>query len=85
MTSSVSKDLTDYEVGEDLPEDYADWQPRKDPKDRRRAGILLHPTSLPGSNGIGELGQEAFCFLDWHESDKSTYRCTRSSSWHHSI
>jgi 4-alpha-glucanotransferase len=52
--------------GEDLPEDYADWQPRKDPKDRRRAGILLHPTSLPGSNGIGELGQEAFCFLDWH-------------------
>jgi hypothetical protein len=40
MTSSVSKDLTDYEVGEDLPEDYADWQPRKDPKDRGKEGIL---------------------------------------------
>jgi len=64
MTSLVSKDLTDYEVGEDLPEDYADWKPRKDPKDHRRAGILLHPTSLSGSNGIGELGQEALCFLD---------------------
>lgn len=72
MTSSVSKDLTDYEVGEDLPEDYADWQPRKDPRDRRRAGILLHPTSLPGSNGIGELGQEAFCFLDWLQSTGCT-------------
>jgi hypothetical protein len=40
MTSSVSKDLTDYEVGEDLPEDYADWQLCKDPKNRGRAGIL---------------------------------------------
>ena len=34
------KDLTDYEVGEDLPEDYADWQLCKDPKNRGRAGIL---------------------------------------------
>jgi 4-alpha-glucanotransferase len=42
---------------EDLPEDYADWQPRKDSKDRRRAGILLHPTSLPGSNDIGPRGR----------------------------
>ena len=31
----------------------------------RRAGILLHPTSLPGRNGIGELGQEAHRFVDW--------------------
>jgi 4-alpha-glucanotransferase len=31
----------------------------------RRAGIILHPTSLPGPNGIGELGAEAFAFLDW--------------------
>lgn len=31
----------------------------------RRAGIILHPTSLPGPNGIGELGSEAFAFLDW--------------------
>ena len=31
----------------------------------RAAGILLHPTSLPGPNGIGELGSEAHRFLDF--------------------
>lgn len=31
----------------------------------RSAGILLHPTSLPGGNGVGELGPEAFRFLDF--------------------
>ncbi|KAG2448360.1 hypothetical protein HYH02_006942 [Chlamydomonas schloesseri] len=31
----------------------------------RRAGILLHPTSLPGPYGIGELGDEAKRFVDW--------------------
>lgn len=32
---------------------------------RRYSGILLHPTSLPGKFGIGELGQEAFRFIDF--------------------
>ena len=32
--------------------------------DRRRAGILLHITSLPGGIGNGDLGQEAFRFVD---------------------
>lgn len=31
----------------------------------RNAGVLLHPTSLPGSHGIGELGIEAHKFLDF--------------------
>lgn len=31
----------------------------------RRAGILLHPTSLPGEHGIGSLGREAFNWLDF--------------------
>jgi len=31
----------------------------------RASGILLHPTSLPGRYGIGELGEEAFRFTDW--------------------
>jgi 4-alpha-glucanotransferase len=31
----------------------------------RSAGILLHPTSLPGPNGVGELGPEAYRFLDF--------------------
>jgi 4-alpha-glucanotransferase len=35
---------------------------------RRRAGALLHPTSLPGGYGIGDLGDEAIVFLDWCNS-----------------
>lgn len=30
----------------------------------RHAGVLLHPTSLPGRFGIGELGPEAHRFID---------------------
>lgn len=33
----------------------------------RRAGILLHPTSLPGPFGIGDLGPGVDLFLDWLE------------------
>ncbi|HWH83781.1 MAG TPA: 4-alpha-glucanotransferase, partial [Burkholderiaceae bacterium] len=33
--------------------------------DERRAGVLLHLTSLPGPHGIGDLGPEAFHFVDW--------------------
>ncbi len=32
---------------------------------RRISGVLLHPTSLPGPHGIGELGPEALEFADW--------------------
>lgn len=31
----------------------------------RVSGVLLHPTSLPGPYGIGDLGSEAFRFVDW--------------------
>jgi 4-alpha-glucanotransferase len=31
----------------------------------RRAGVLLHPTSLPGSRGQGDLGPEAYRFVDF--------------------
>jgi 4-alpha-glucanotransferase len=31
----------------------------------RSGGILLHPTSLPGRYGIGDLGPEAYRFADW--------------------
>src|SRR5207248_5276010 len=33
--------------------------------DRRRAGVLLHPTSLPSRFGIGDLGPAAFAFLEY--------------------
>src|SRR5437870_10988173 len=31
----------------------------------RASGILLHPTSLPGRFGIGDLGEEAYAFADF--------------------
>src|SRR5262245_1090884 len=33
--------------------------------DRRRSGILLHPTSLPSPHGIGDLGPAARQFIDF--------------------
>ena len=33
--------------------------------ERRRAGVCLHLSSLPGPRGIGELGAAAFRFVDW--------------------
>lgn len=37
-------------------------KPRKYP---RKAGVLLHPTSLPSKYGCGDLGKEAYAFLDF--------------------
>jgi 4-alpha-glucanotransferase len=34
-------------------------------KFQRSSGILLHPTSLPGPYGSGDLGQAAYHFIDW--------------------
>lgn len=34
----------------------------------RRAGVILHPTSLPGPYGIGELGSQCFAYIDWLSS-----------------
>jgi 4-alpha-glucanotransferase len=31
----------------------------------RRSGILMHPTSLPGRYGIGDLGRQAYRFVDF--------------------
>jgi 4-alpha-glucanotransferase len=31
----------------------------------RASGVLLHPTSLPGHHGIGDLGAEAHAFVDF--------------------
>ena len=31
----------------------------------RRAGVVLHPTSLPGPHGSGDLGPDAYYFVDW--------------------
>jgi len=64
----------------------------KGPFANRRAGILLHPTSLPGMSDSGDLGPDAFRFVDfladagftvWQmlplgptHDDRSPYQCT---------
>lgn len=32
---------------------------------KRSSGVLLHPTSLPGRHGVGDLGAAAYRFVDW--------------------
>lgn len=39
----------------------------------RATGILLHPTSLPGRQGIGVLGDEARAFVDFLEAGSIRY------------
>ena len=38
----------------------------------RASGILLHPTSLPETPGIGTIGKQAYKFIDWLHSAKQT-------------
>ncbi|HLL76637.1 MAG TPA: 4-alpha-glucanotransferase, partial [Pyrinomonadaceae bacterium] len=38
----------------------------------RASGVLLHPTSLPGPYGVGDLGREARRFADWLASARQT-------------
>lgn len=39
----------------------------------RASGILLHPTSLPGEFGIGDLGPAAYSFVDFLEAAGQRY------------
>lgn len=41
--------------------------------DKRASGILLHISSLPSSFGIGDLGPEAYHFVDFLQEAKQTY------------
>lgn len=50
-------------TGDELDEEYGNdtaGQPKG-----RKGGIILHPTSLPGPYGTGEIGKEAYRFVDW--------------------
>ncbi|HWW76947.1 MAG TPA: 4-alpha-glucanotransferase, partial [Pyrinomonadaceae bacterium] len=40
---------------------------------KRSSGILLHPTSLPGRFGVGDLGGEAYRFVDWLAAAGQTF------------
>jgi len=39
----------------------------------RASGILLHVSSLPGADGIGDLGKPAFAFIDFLIATKTKY------------
>jgi 4-alpha-glucanotransferase len=39
----------------------------------RSSGVLLHPTSLPGPSGIGELGESARRFVDFLHAGKQQF------------
>jgi 4-alpha-glucanotransferase len=41
--------------------------------DKRSAGVLLHPTALPGDFGIGSLGAEARTFIDFLAESGMSY------------
>src|ERR1043166_7708052 len=42
---------------------------------QRRAGVLLHPTSLPSKGGIGDLGPAAYAFVDFlHEAGQGLWQ-----------
>jgi 4-alpha-glucanotransferase len=43
-------------------------RPRPSKPPAREAGVLLHPTSLPGRYGVGDFGDELLAFLDWAAS-----------------
>ncbi|MCO5572791.1 hypothetical protein L7F22_026550 [Adiantum nelumboides] len=64
---SVNIAMAPPSIGDDLPSTYTDDDPFKKAAPRR-AGVLLHPTSLPGPFGIGDLGKQAFIFVDWLHS-----------------
>ena len=40
---------------------------------KRGSGILLHVTSLPSSYGIGDLGPEAYAFIDFLAKNKQRF------------
>ena len=53
-------------LGADMPADYDKDIPKW--SERRRAGVIIHPTSLPGPYGIGEIGEQARKLVDWMET-----------------
>ena len=40
--------------------------------EQRSSGVMLHITSLPGPNGIGDFGPDAYRFVDWLASAGQT-------------
>ncbi|MCC7370130.1 MAG: 4-alpha-glucanotransferase [Chloroflexi bacterium] len=55
------------------PSDLTIDQPTTGPEATvRKAGILLHPTSLPGPHGVGDLGAAAYRFVEFLEAARQS-------------
>eukprot|EP00208_Stichococcus_sp_RCC1054_P003340 CAMPEP_0206140558 /NCGR_PEP_ID=MMETSP1473-20131121/9760_1 /ASSEMBLY_ACC=CAM_ASM_001109 /TAXON_ID=1461547 /ORGANISM="Stichococcus sp, Strain RCC1054" /LENGTH=558 /DNA_ID=CAMNT_0053534735 /DNA_START=359 /DNA_END=2035 /DNA_ORIENTATION=- len=66
VTSRWEEGLKEYQkfkLADDLGKAYG--ENTSAPPKGRRAGVLLHPTSLPGAYGVGSIGKEAHAFVDW--------------------
>lgn len=59
-------DYNKISLGAKMPANYGDDIPNW--AARRRAGVIIHPTSLPGPYGIGEIGDQARKLIDWIDS-----------------
>jgi 4-alpha-glucanotransferase len=62
---------TDRLLGQQTALD-SEQHPPAPPAMPRGAGILLHPTSLPGPHGIGDLGASAYRFVEMLEVARQT-------------
>src|SRR5215216_731155 len=59
--------------GDESIEDQAPLdEERREGPPLREAGVLLHPTSLPGPHGIGDLGEPAYRWLDFLEAGRQS-------------
>ena len=66
MTTPTSETTSPLLMPEETP------RPPTPPAMPRSAGILLHPTSLPGPHGIGDLGAAAYRFVEMLEAARQT-------------
>ena len=44
-----------------------------DTKYKKESGVLMHISSLPSPHGIGDLGDEAYRFVDFLKGSRQTY------------
>lgn len=61
--AQASSSLSVAKLGAPLPREYE--TDTLDPPKNRRFGVILHPTSLPGEQGTGEIGKASRKWVDW--------------------
>eukprot|EP00798_Chlamydomonas_sp_ICE-L_P008636 gene8637-34084_t len=63
VIASAGADYSSIAAGSPMPDNYDKDLP--DTAGKRRSGVIVHPSSLPGPYGIGEIGPESKNLLDW--------------------